>query len=59
MQVDAHANELITAEDTARSYHHAPVYVWVSEDDQVLPLRFENQHAIGRFVIELVSLDDD
>jgi len=35
---------------------HRPVYVWLSQTSEQIPLRVDSRHAIGRFRVELKSL---
>ncbi len=49
---------LINQDKPQQNYMHAPVYAWFTADDEALPLKFVNRHAIGQFVIEYVSRQD-
>jgi hypothetical protein len=45
-------------DEKGREKHaHRPVFIWLSDDPRRLPLRAVSRHALGRFVIELRSID--
>ncbi len=46
-------NSVNVQEDENDIYLHAPVYAWFSADQQAVPYKFVNRHAIGEFIIEL------
>lgn len=41
------------SQDENEIYLHAPVYAWFSADQQAVPYKFVNRHAVGEFIIEL------
>jgi len=48
--------DLITAKrDSSQNYRHPPIYVWFSLDDNAIPLKFVNYHALGDFIVELTA----
>jgi len=34
-------------------FRHRPVYIWISDDQRRLPLRFVIRHAVGTFTVEM------
>jgi len=47
IEQDKHGNE---------KYAHRPVYIWLSADQRHIPLLAESKHALGRFRVELTSV---
>lgn len=46
--------DAITVDKKGRERHaHRPLYVWLSDDDQRIPLRAEGRHKLGVFILEL------
>lgn len=40
--------------DGSEEADHAPIYLWISDDERRLPLRFRMDHAVGDFTVEWV-----